>query len=272
MEIKKFDITLIYLTLSTLISFTSCKEKTSATLESTTQSQEFTWVKGGIIRGESSERRIALMFSGDEFADGGETILNTLKEEEILASFFFTGNFYRDPDFKNIIENLKAQGHYLGAHSDKHLLYCSWENRDSLLVTKEEFELDLMGNYGEMEKFGIDPEDSQFFLPPYEWYNDSISQWTQELGFQLINFTPGTLSHADYTTPDLKNYRSNEVILKSILNYEKEKGLKGFLLLSHIGVAPTREEKFYLELKSLIQDLKTKGYQFVKVDELLSKY
>lgn len=268
---KKFNIPLIYLILLTLISFTSCKEKKSATFESTTDSQEFTWVKGGIIRGDSSERRLALLFSGDEFADGGEAILNTLKEEEILASFFFTGNFYRDPDFKNIIHNLKTQGHYLGAHSDKHLLYCSWENRDSLLVTKKEFELDLAGNYSEMEKFGINPNEAHYFLPPFEWYNDSISQWTQELGFQLINFTPGTLSHADYTTPDLKNYRSNEVILESILNYEKEKGLEGFLLLSHIGVAPTREEKFYKELKSLIQELKAIGYQFVKVDELLSK-
>jgi len=271
METKNLNFILIFLILCTLISFTSCKEKTFTTFESTTQSQEFTWVKGGIIRGDSSEKRIALMFSGDEFADGGETILSTLKEEEILASFFFTGNFYRNPDFKSIIQNLKSQGNYLGAHSDKHLLYCSWENRDSLLVTKEEFELDLMGNYVEMEKFGINPKEATYYLPPYEWYNDSISSWTKDLGFQLINFTPGTLSHADYTTPDLKNYRSNEVILESIYSYEHEKGLNGFLLLSHIGVAPEREEKLYLELKSLIQDLKAKGYQFVKVDELLSR-
>ena len=66
----------------------------------------------------------------------------------------------------------------LGAHSDKHLLYCSWEDRDSLLVTKKEFIDDLEGNYAEMAAFGIRREDAGYFLPPYEWYSTQISAWT----------------------------------------------------------------------------------------------
>ncbi len=45
----------------------------------------------------------------------------------------------------------------------------------------------------------------------------------KKLGLQLINYTPGTLSHADYTTSKDKNYRSSETIYNSIIDYEKSK-------------------------------------------------
>ena len=86
------------------------------------------------------KEKIALIFSGDEFAEGGEEVLQTLKKENVKASFFFTGNFYRNPSFTKLIQHIKKDGHYLGAHSDKHLLYCDWNKRDSLFVTKEQFE------------------------------------------------------------------------------------------------------------------------------------
>ncbi|HEY5773501.1 MAG TPA: cellulase, partial [Chitinophagaceae bacterium] len=106
---------------------------------------------------------------------------------------------------------------------------------------------------------------------PYEWYNDTISAWTKKMGLQLINYTPGTLSHADYTNESDKNYRSSETIYNSIINYEKTKpgGLNGFILLMHIGAGPGRSDKFYDRFPELIKYLKLKGYQFQTVDKLL---
>ncbi len=226
---------------------------------------------GAVVRGDTSEKNLALVFTGDEFADGGEHILSVLKKQQIPGSFFFTGNFYRNPGFEQLIRSLLSDGHYLGAHSDKHLLYCDWENRDSLLVTEEEFIHDLKNNYKVMRMFGISKKNALYFLPPYEWYNGNISNWTRSLGLQLINYTPGTLSHADYTTSDMPNYKSSEVIYKSILEFESgsTEGLNGFILLSHIGTAPEREDKFYYYLDDLITELKIKGYQFKRIDELL---
>jgi endoglucanase len=213
------------------------------------------------------------VFTGDEFADGGEFIAKTLQQEKITASFFLTGNFYRNPSFKKIIQQLKKEGHYLGPHSDQHLLYCDWNKRDSLLVTKGQFTNDLLKNYEELQSFGIKKQDASFFLPPYEWYNDSIAAWTKKLGLQLINYTPGTLSAADYTTPDLKNYRSSEIIYNSIINYEAShpSGLNGFILLLHIGTDPKRTDKFYYRLPQLVRYLKQKGFQFQRVDRLIKK-
>jgi endoglucanase len=207
------------------------------------------------------------VFTGDTFAEGGELIANTLKARKVDASFFFTGNFYRNPEFTPLIKRLKSEGHYLGPHSDRHLLYCSWTNRDSLLVSEDHFTTDLLANYSAMEKFGIKKNDARYFIPPYEWYNDSISKWAKQLGIHLANYSPGTRSTADYTTPEMKNYRSTEEIMQSI----KAKGddLNGFILLLHIGTDPARTDKFYRRLDELIEYLRSRKFELVSINDLL---
>ena len=214
-----------------------------------------------------------MVFTGDEFADGGNYIATILQQQNIHGSFFLTGNFYRNPKFKTIIKKLKEDGNYLGSHSDKHLLYCDWEKRDSLLVTHQQFTKDLQNSYRELKQWGIDKKNAHYFLPPYEWYNDSIATWTRQMGLQLVNFSPGTRSNADYTYPEMGNkYVSSDTIMNSILQYEQKSanGLNGFILLIHIGTDPGRTDKFYYHLPALIQQLKNRGYQFVKINELLN--
>lgn len=237
------------------------------------EANKTTMSHGAIIRGDSTQRRIALVFTGDEFADGGDKIATALKKQNALASFFFTGKFYRNDAFKKLIDKLKADKHYLGPHSDQHLLYCDWSKRDSLLVTQDQFRHDLDMNYEAMHAAGIRTQGASIFLPPYEWYNDKIAQWTNEAGLQLINFTPGTRSNADYTWPGLAGYRSSDEIYRSIVDYEARQptGLNGFILLLHIGTDPRRTDKFYDRLPGLLKYLKGKGYQFQTVNQLLDK-
>lgn len=228
-----------------------------------------TMTYGAITRGDTRTKKIALVFTADEFADGTAAITKALADKKTKASFFLTGNFYRKN--KTAVQQLKRGGHYLGPHSDKHLLYCSWDKRDSLLVTEEQFSADLKKNYEMMAAHGIRREDAAFFLPPYEWYNDSIAAWTKKSGVQLINFTPGTRSNADYTWPALSNYLSSQAIYDQIVRYEKESasGLNGFILLLHLGTDPARKDKFYRLLPALLEYLKKRGYDFQRVDELL---
>ena len=230
-----------------------------------TRSQKTVSAYGGMVRGDESKAEIHLVFTGHEYADGGTHIREVLKKRLVPAHFFFTGDFYRNRGNKRLIKGLIKDGHYLGAHSDKHLLYASWENRDSLLVTRNQFISDLHDNYVELGKFGITKAEAPLFMPPYEWYNASISKWTGELGLTLINFSAGTSSNADYTTPDLGDrYVNSETIYKRILDYEtnSETGMNGFILLLHIGTHPDRTDKFYRELDALIVELQGRGYQF----------
>ncbi len=223
---------------------------------------------GAIIRGDTSEKKMHLMFSGDTYADGAAEILGTLEKNDIKASFFFTGNFYRNEKFEPFIRNTIKQGHYLGAHSDRHLLYNDWTEKKRL-VSQQEFKADLNANYAEMEKFGIAKSQAAYFLPPYEWNDEIITQWADQMDITLINYTPGTLSHADYTTPEMQNYKSTDDIIQSIFSHEQKEGLNGFMLLSHIGTGSDRTDKFYSKLDELISILKEKGYEFESLEGIL---
>lgn len=254
----------------------SCKNEqksTTGTTENTVNERYLEYAYGGIVRGYTDKKKIALVFTSDGYYDGYDTIKNTLRKHNATGSFFFTGNAYRLSEFAEIVKTLKADGHYLGAHSDKHLLYCAWENRDSLLVSKEEFVRDIENNYVEMQKFGISKTDAPYFIPSYEYYNDSISVWSAELGLQTVNFTGGTGSNADYTTPDMgSKYRDSQTLFDNILKFESEKpnGLSGFMLLIHFGVDENRTDKLYNRMDELMTELKKRGYTFVDVKELLS--
>jgi endoglucanase len=258
---------------ASLIYLLAAKESESRSKNTVASKQfpGFSFDHGAIVRGDSTKKQIALVFTGDEFGDGGNFIAKTLAQQNAKGSFFLTGRFYQNAAFKKIIQQLKQNGNYLGPHSNQHLLYCDWNNRDSLLVTRGDFSSDLLANLDIMHSHWINIFKTKYFLPPYEWYNDSIAAWTTDLGLQLVNYTPGTLSHADYTTPEEKNYRASEVIYKSIIDYERSHiaGLNGFILLMHIGADPKRTDKFYNQLPRLLPYLKHKGYNFKTIDQLL---
>ncbi len=130
---------------------------------------------------------------------------------------------------------------------------------------------DLLANYQAMQRFGLRRQEARYFIPPYEWYDKTIADWTKELGLVLVNFSPGTLANADYTVPSMANYRSSQEIFLSITGYEKGHltGLNGFLLLLHVGTNPDRTDKFYFRLEELIDSLQKRNYAFSRIDELL---
>ena len=223
--------------------------------------------QGAIIRMDTTQKVIYLVFTGHDFAEGFPVVYETLSKHGIKASFFFTGDFYRNPDFKGLIDTLKRNGHYLGAHSNKHLLYCTWEKRDSLLVSKESFEEDLKDNYLEMERIGVMKKDALYFMPPYEWYNRQIADWTSGMGLKLVNFTGGTSSNQDWTYPELgSSYISSDTIFQRVIHYEKKYGMNGFIFLSHMGTDPRRKDKFYNRLDDLINYLLEQGYSFQRFE------
>lgn len=222
---------------------------------------------GASIRRNINKKEIFLVFSADEYGEGAEHILNVLYEKKAKASFFLTGNFLRDRTNDATVKRIIADDHFLGPHSDKHLLYMSWEKRDSLLVTKAAFLADLKANYRELKRKGAKEPEKKFYLAPYEWYNSVIASWTADLGIQLINLSPGSGTNADYTTPDMKNYQSSEVLLNTLKRYEtsEQNGLNGAILLIHLGTAPGRTDKFYNKLEEIIQYFSAKGYTFNKL-------
>jgi len=220
---------------------------------------------GAIIRNNADQKVIYLIFSADSFGEGAEHILSVLEKRNIKGSFFLTGNYLRNKENRPVIKRMISDGDFVGPHSDKHLLYVPWDDRDSLLVSRKEFEDDLKANYSILAKKGFYDFSEKYFLPPYEWYNSVIASWTNDMGIKLINFTPGTGTNADYTTPGMKNYISSDQLLERLKKYEEKNGLNGAFVLIHLGTDPARTDKLYLKLDDIIQYYSDKGYSFKKL-------
>jgi peptidoglycan/xylan/chitin deacetylase (PgdA/CDA1 family) len=228
--------------------------------------------RGAIVRGPRQGKRLALVFTGDQYAESARPILDALRRRRIRAACFLTGRFLRQGDFRPIVHRARDQGHDLGPHSDQHLLYATWDRPPKLLVSRETFLADLAANDRAFAALGLEPARFPYFLPPYEHYTAEIARWTTAAGRTLINLTPGTLSHTDYMEDDNPRYVSAERIAGSILQAEQTDpdGLNGFLLLMHLGAGPKRtRDHLHDRLDALLDGIAGRGYAFVRIPELL---
>jgi peptidoglycan/xylan/chitin deacetylase (PgdA/CDA1 family) len=231
----------------------------------------WTFVEGAPVRGDPSQKRIALIFTGGDYGEGTEHILDLLKRQQIRAGMFVTGDYIRKPEHQFLLRRMVAEGHYLGPHGDAHLLYAPWEDRRKTLVTEQQFRQDLQKNIDELREFGAMPDKAQpvYFIPPYEWYNIDQTRWAREMGVFLFNFTPGSGSNRDWAPEGHKSFVPSQKIMVDIVAYEQKdpNGLNGFLLLLHLG--SQRQDKPFLLIEPLIKELTARGYSFIRVDEML---
>ena len=119
---------------------------------------------GAMVRSDLQKREIYLCFTGHDFNEGFDYVTFVLGKEKIKASFFLTGDFIRNNT--DLVIRLDSAGHYIGAHSDQHLLYCDWEKRDSLLDSTSTIKSDIFKNIQVLADLGIQAD---YFMPPYEW-------------------------------------------------------------------------------------------------------
>jgi peptidoglycan/xylan/chitin deacetylase (PgdA/CDA1 family) len=230
----------------------------------------WSFVEGGVTRGDTSKRQLALIFTGGDFGEGSHHILDVLKARGTKASFFVTGDSLRKPELGPALVRMVNDGHYLGPHSDSHPLYCPWDDRKKTLVSEEFFKSDLQKNIDDLKKLGA-LKDSRpiYFIPPYEWYNEDQVRWSRQMGVLLFNFTPGSGSNRDWAPEGHRSFAPSQKIFEDILAYEQTDphGLNGFILLLHLGA--DRKDKVFLLLGPLIDELRRRGYEFVRIHELL---
>ncbi|MCC7333978.1 MAG: glycoside hydrolase family 9 protein [Pirellulaceae bacterium] len=226
---------------------------------------------GAIRRASPKVKQLALLFTADEHVDGAESVMETLAAHKISAAFFLTGRALKAAKMRDWARQAVEDGHYLGPHSDGHLLYAPWDDREQSLVTPEQFRADLYRNLAEVQELGGSRSEPVYFVPPYEWHNAEHANWAKELGCQMINFTSGTGSNRDYAPEDHKAFVPTEEIIQDVLDYEQraDSGLNGHLLLLHLGT--TRQDKVYAKLGELIEELIAREYSIVRVDKLFSE-
>lgn len=220
------------------------------------------------------EKVIYLVFTGHfGVADGGhfenfdgiEPVLNTLKRKGVKAAFFPTAITLEQKKYEKSVQRIINEGHYLSAHSYAHLLLCDTNGKS--LVTRDSVLADLHLMEKQLERFGLSKKDYNWMIPPYETCNIETAGYYLNEGYTLLNPTRGLINDQDWTSPGKDNYKSLQMILDHLWNYEAEHTLNGFIVLIHAMNYPDRtpEDRPYNYLGQIIDYLTAKGYRFEKV-------
>lgn len=119
-------------------------------------------------------QRILLTF--DQGYENGYTarILDTLKEKNVTALFFITGDYAkREPE---LIRRMIAEGHMIGNHGMAHAA--------APALSKQELETEIMSLHDYvLEQYGYE---MQYFRPPCGEYDAQTLQTVQELGYRTV--------------------------------------------------------------------------------------
>ena len=110
--------------------------------------------EGAIRRASPAQNQLALVFTADEYVDGAETVLESLAKYNVPAAFFLTGRSLDAANMRDWVRRAVAAGHYVGPHSDGHLLYSPWEDREKSLISQQRFQADLHRNLAELSELG----------------------------------------------------------------------------------------------------------------------
>lgn len=125
---------------------------------------------------EARSKNIYLTF--DQGYENGYTtpILDTLKEKNVQATFFITGDYLRHTD-RAIVQRMVDEGHVLGVHGDRH------KSISKLLETSETEAAAELNNVREALKtdFGYD---AVYCRPPEGVFSERSLAFTQQQGYK----------------------------------------------------------------------------------------
>ncbi len=236
---------------------------------------------GVITRMDTTKNKVYLVFTAHfsrldngafENFDGIVPVLDVLKQQNVKGSFFPTGECFRVDKYQEPLKRIIREGHYLSAHSNKHLLLCPENDRSVNLVTADSLATDIAGMEAELNKLGLEKKDYCWMIPPYENYNQFSAGVLRDLGYKLINPTPGgILTGEDWAPIGADNFVSGQEIMDSIWSFEEKYSFNGVILLVHAMHYPDRTDadRIYTRLDEIITGLKAKGYTFGSFKEFI---
>ena len=190
---------------------------------------------------QTEEKKIAFTMNCAWSADDIDEILETLRSNEVKITFFVVGEWVdKNPE---AVKRIYEEGHEIGNHSNTHphvnnLTY--EQNLDEIKKCSEKIE-QLTG------------QKTILYRTPYGEYNDNVIRVSSENGYYPIQWNKDTLDYQALT---------GEQMWKRI----EENLQNGDIILSHNGTAHTSDS-----LDMIIKNIKEKGFEIVKVSDLIYK-
>lgn len=190
---------------------------------------------------QTDKPQVALSFDAAWGNEDTQRILDTLKENDIHATFFMTGGWVEA--YPDDVKALADAGHDLGNHSENH------KNMSQLSSSEIKSEVNTVTS--KVEKItGIKMD---LFRPPYGDYDNHVITNVKDCGYYPIQWSVDSL--------DWKNYGVQSIV-DTVLNHKVLKN--GAIILMHNGAKYTADA-----LPKVIQGLKDKGYEIVHISQLI---
>lgn len=194
----------------------------------------------GICLGNQEKKYIYLTF--DEGYEAGYTpqLLNTLKENQVKATFFITAHFVNtQPD---LVKQMIDEGHIIGNHTVNH--------KSMPELTEDKVKTEVMELHQVIqEKFNYE---MKYIRPPKGEFSENTLQVTNQLGYTTVMWSFAYEDWNEDKQPD------EEVSKKKILDNLHH----GEIMLLH-GNSKTNTNI----LDAVIKEAKNEGYEFKSLDE-----
>ena len=202
--------------------------------------KEILEANGGICLGSNETKYIYLTFDSGYEAGYTEKILETLKENDVKATFFITSHYLNTAS--ELVERMIEEGHIIGNHTVNHKSMPS--------ITDQEIEKEVMQlHHALYEKFNYE---MKYIRPPKGEFNERTLKKCEQLGYKTVMWS---FAYCDW---DENKQPSIEEAEKKIL----ENLHSGEIMLLHSNSKTNSEV-----LDKIIKEAKNQGYEFKSLDQ-----
>lgn len=195
-----------------------------------------------IKNGSREKKLIALTFDDGPHPKETNEVLDVLNKHKVKATFFIAGkhaNWYKEP-----LIRASKEGHEIGNHTFSH--------PDITNLSSSQIEDEILKCEKTLVK--LTGKKPNLFRPPYGSYKEeSLAKIAKKLDYKIVLWT--TLDAKDWKNPGAKSI--SDTIIKNAKN--------GDIILLHDYATKDTVEA----LDILIPEMKSRGFEFVTVSELI---
>lgn len=208
---------------------------------------------------------VALTFDGGSNAKWTPELLDVLREEGVCCTMFLAGRFVRTaPD---LVRRLVEDGHEIANHTFSHPNLCFDHDQEPAEgVTEQVFKDDMRKLEHEVSSvLGYGP--TKLWRAPYGHRNPQLLAWARDLGYQHIYWS---INSEDWRVGIPNGITPMEFYRNVMQPLEAESSDRSaHIVLFHLGSSDPGNPLFPV-IRRIVRELRTKGYDFGRVSDLLS--
>lgn len=192
-------------------------------------------------KGQPGGLRVAITFDDGPGCPETNEMLDVLREHNVPGTFFLLGR--NIPGNSDVVQRIVSEGHIVANHTTNHI--------DLRTLTDSQICAEMLTT--ENEIFEITCLRTALMRPPYGFVNSDVIEQLREMCYKIIKWS--------VDSNDWRDMDVDAVLINTIPNIRD-----GSIILMHDNLKGSVAKEV---LPEIIHSLRSQGYSFVTVDELL---